>query len=581
MLTSDQRIGRDAITSLLIVLAGLALCVRFLGASSAAQEPALNAPPSTLRVTTRLVLVDVVVRDKHRKPMLNLTQSDFKILDNGKEQKIATFEQERPGARAKGATSVLPALPPHIYTNRPEYSQPQGPLTVLLLDALNTPLKDQSYAREEMIHYLKTQLATGARIAVFTLGQNLEVVQDFTEDPALLKSAVENFTPNQSIELSVEDVDHRMPAPPRELGESGSAAAAIRAKMAVLRDFYQDQAALAGRTRFDTTLGAFQVIARALYGYTGRKHLVWLTAAPPLWLQNFQPTSPFGALSKTYQMLADARVSIYPVDARGLIGVSVLDASTSGMDEWGFGADGSEFADRLLWNSMKTVSTQDFMRQMAASTGGLAFTSRNDLDHAVEEALDDGVGYYVMGFYPTDSKNDRKYHKVQVSVDRPGFDLGYRRGYFAAAPGEAWATAPNDGVKNAQVAFAMRPDAPGAIMVRFDARVIPATTPKGVQVSIDLLIDAGTLSSERVNGKRRYDFSVHVAAYGADGKLAAHEDFSDHADIKEEAVAGLLQQGFPVHTQIELNGGRYQLRIGVQDTKSNFLGTLPVELTLE
>ncbi len=581
MLTSDQRIGPRAVTSLRIALAGLALCVRILAASSAAQEPASNVPPSTLRVTTRLVLVDVVVRDKHRKPVLDLTQSDFKLFENGKEQQLATFELERPGTGAKGATSALPALPPHIYTNRPEYSQPQGPLTVLLLDALNTPMKDQAYAREEMIHYLKTQLASGSRIAVFTLGQNLELVQDFTDDPALLRSAVESFKPNQSIELSLEDVDRRMPAPPRGLGGSGAAAAAIRAKMAILRDFYEKQGAIAARMRSDTTLSALQAIARALYGYTGRKNLVWLTAAPPLWLRDLQPTSSFGALAKTSQMLANARISIYPVDARGLIGVSVLDASSPVTDYMGFAAGGTEFADMLFLNSMKMGSTQEFMRQVAVSTGGLAFTSRNDLDHAVEEALDDGAAYYVIGFYPSESNYDRRYHKVQVDVDRPGFDLGYRRGYFAAAPGEAWANAPNDGVKNAQVAFAMRPDAPGANMVRFDARVIPATTSKGVQVSIDLLIDAGTLSSESVNGKRRYDFSVHVAAYGPDGKLAANEDFSDHADIKEDAVAGLLQQGFPVHTRMELKAGRYQIRIAVQDTKSSFLGTLPVELTLE
>lgn len=575
MLTSVQLGGTRA--KLFSRIALLALFVHFFGAYSGAQGPSSNAPPSTLRVTTRLVLVDVVVRDKHRKPVVDLTQSDFKLFDNGNEQRIAAFGLERPGARPRGATEPLPALPPHIYTNRPEYSQPQVPMTVLLLDALNTPMKDQAYAREEMIHYLKTQLANGSRIAVFTLGQNLELVQDFTDDPALLRAAVDSFKPNRSMELSVEDVDRRMPAAPRELGVSG----AIAAKMAILREFYQEQAALSGRTRFDTTLGAFQAIARALYGYDGRKNLVWLTAAPPLWLQNFEPTSPFSVLSKTYQMLADARVSIYSVDARGLIGLSVLDASSPGTNDYGGLIGGTEFADALYINSFKAGSAQAFMRQMAASTGGLAFTSRNDLDHAVEEALEDGAAYYVIGFYPTGSPTDRKYHKVQVDIDRSGFDLGYRRGYFSVAPGEAWATVLDDEAKNAQVAFAMRPDAPGASMLRFDARVIPTTTPTGVQVSVDLLIDAGTLSSEEANGKRRYDFSVHVAAYGPDGKLAAHNDFSDRSEVKEQDVGVLILQGFPVHSQIELQKGRYQLRIAVQDTKSSFLGTLPIELDLQ
>ncbi|HLQ76421.1 MAG TPA: hypothetical protein VK210_03650, partial [Terriglobia bacterium] len=55
-------------------------------ASSGAQLPS----DGTIQVTTRLVEISVVVRDKNG-PVTGLTKENFTVLDNGKVQRIDVF----------------------------------------------------------------------------------------------------------------------------------------------------------------------------------------------------------------------------------------------------------------------------------------------------------------------------------------------------------------------------------------------------------------------------------------------------------------------------------------------------------
>src|SRR5258708_7137344 len=165
----------------------------------------LNTP--AVRVTSRLVLVDAVVTDKSGQRIKGLTKDDFTVLENGKPQKVSVFSFESVAPPAQ----QMPALPANVYTNRPEYDMPKGPLTLVLLDGLNTPAADQGYARSQILKYLGTQLQPGQPVAVYTLAGSLRLLQDFTGDVALLKAAVEHFNPQVSVELQVENVSAVLP----------------------------------------------------------------------------------------------------------------------------------------------------------------------------------------------------------------------------------------------------------------------------------------------------------------------------------------------------------------------------------
>src|SRR5579884_2933293 len=145
---------------------------------------------ATFRAETHQVLVDVVVVDHSGHFVAGLKPGDFTILEDGKPQKVAAF-----GMHAASLTQPKPApkvtLPPHQYTNY-AIADPQKPITIILMDVLNTVVQDQAYAHKQMIEFLKA-LPAGQRVALFALGTRLRMIQGFTGDSDTLVAAAEKL----------------------------------------------------------------------------------------------------------------------------------------------------------------------------------------------------------------------------------------------------------------------------------------------------------------------------------------------------------------------------------------------------
>src|SRR5271167_1789211 len=144
---------------------------------SAQQAPA-DVPTITIRVNTRLVVVDVVVRDKKGQPVTGLKSEDFTLEENGKKQRVSVFVP--PGITNHAVATPVPA---GVLSNHPENVSPAGVPTVLLLDAANSSFTNQAYARSQMLKYVLEQGQTGRPMAVLTLTNRLSVLQQFTSDP--------------------------------------------------------------------------------------------------------------------------------------------------------------------------------------------------------------------------------------------------------------------------------------------------------------------------------------------------------------------------------------------------------------
>ena len=92
------------------------------GWSQAAPPSPAQIPAPTIRVSTHMVLVDVVVTDKQGKALPGLRPEDFVVEENGKVQKVASLA-------TPSENSPAVALPPGIYSNRAQYRSPGGPIT--------------------------------------------------------------------------------------------------------------------------------------------------------------------------------------------------------------------------------------------------------------------------------------------------------------------------------------------------------------------------------------------------------------------------------------------------------------------
>ncbi|MFI5105766.1 MAG: VWA domain-containing protein, partial [Terriglobales bacterium] len=241
---------------------------------SAQQTPA-DVPSITIRANTRLVIVDAVVTDKKGQPVPGLKAEDFTVEENGKKQKVSIYV---PPAVANKAASTPP--PPGILSNHPEYVSPAGIPTVLLLDATNSPFKEQAYARSQMLKYVLEQGQSGRPMAVVTLGERLHVLQQFTSDPQILMTAIKNFRPVEQI-LQPGAAPAPTAVSPDVSGPGARVALSIAVIQEQLASFSSLQIDYNLERRTVITIEAMRSLARMLGGLPGRKNVVWLTADLP------------------------------------------------------------------------------------------------------------------------------------------------------------------------------------------------------------------------------------------------------------------------------------------------------------
>ena len=581
---------RQRVRQVWTVLLSLALIAP--GFATAQEKPTSDVPTPALRVTTRLVMVDAVVRDKAGQPVTDLQASNFTVSEKGKPQKIAVFALERPAAAA-----TPPPLPANVFTNRPGYRMPEGPLTILLLDGMNTQISNQNYARQQLLKYLKTQHQANQRMAVFALGNTLRVLQDFTSDPRLLRAALENYGVTESSALA--EASPRSPS--KQVGTDPRLGGLVAEHVTgLLHQFETEQSATNLERRISGTLAALRLIARAMAGYHGRKNLVWVSASFPVVLfpdaalpsvhmtllgtqnattnvmRSYEPE-----LKATENLLSQAQVAVYPVDARGLVGGgSVADASNSGLNEAGLLRLGADYGREVTNQSAQLVDSTASMKDLADETGGRAYTSRNDIDNAVALGIADGSTYYLIGYYPEDKSADGSFRKVSVEVNRPDVQVRHRPGYYAIDDVKA-TRQKGEKEKEAELMMAMGTESLTTNMVVFDSRITPPAAAGG-PVTVEVLVNPRTLSTESLGGgQQQLSVNFYAAAFAPDGKVVAHKESKIEAPLSAEQYAKLQQGGLPFQAQLDLKPGNYSVRIAIRDNRTGYFGTLEAPLSLK
>ncbi len=128
-----------------------------------------------------------------------------------------------------------------------------------------------------------------------------------------------------------------------------------------------------------------------------------------------------------------ANATFYPIDPRGL---TVFDTPIMRQDVPGPAPAMVPLpVDRAMLTSRLTS-----LRTLADATDGLAIVDSNNLARGLQRVVSDLSSYYLIGYYST-GKLDGKFHPISVRVKRPGVRVRARRGYLAATPATAAATA--------------------------------------------------------------------------------------------------------------------------------------------
>jgi VWFA-related protein len=562
------------------------LLLLFLGVSAGlvfgqGSKPSEN---TTIHATTRWVLVNVVATDKQGLPVQDLKRDDFSILEDGKTQPLASFSVEKLAvAKTSGKAR---SLPEHIYTNRPEYNTLTGPLTLVLLDELNTPWQDQSYARRQLLEYLGKQNSFNQPVAIMVLRDSLTLLQNFTSDPRLLTEAVTKYRPGLS-NLDIVDLPDNNPVPanPVVVPSSDPQSRGMFSSNAVLAQHLGDEdAAFNKDRRVAMTLAAFRVIGRALAGYPGRKKMVWISGGiPAAFFPKEQSAldsthSYSDDIGRTDNLLTDAQVSVYSIDAKGLATLDFPYQGSVGRDPSSGQIQNPALAQSVAAGDL--YESQAAMKEIAEQTGGRDYTNQNDIARLIDSTMTDGNLYYALAYVPQNKKWNGGFRKIQVKVNRKGVDLRYRRGYFAT---ELQLKNTDDKNQDAELMAALRGGSLPATMVWFDTRIVPATaSEQPSQVNIDTLIYSQTVPcEEQTDGTHRCNVELHVAAISHDGSVVTHDDKKLESTISASTYDALRQRGIPFHSKFALQPGDYQICFAVRDNQTGSVGTLQVPLTVK
>jgi VWFA-related protein len=589
-------------------LALVGLCVpAFPAQTSAVVDP--DSPSTTLKLNVRTVLVDLVVTDKAGKAVPGLTKDDFQILEDGKPQTISFFEQKFSASPSEAAAPA--PLPPNTFTNVPTV-MPNDSVNVLMMDALNTAEGDQSYVHKEMVRYLGA-LPPTVRIAVFLLSEKLRIIQGFTQNPTVLQAAIKRLAanPNSSALLPTIESTNADNAAVNLVQETAAANGyggvpdATEAAMAgALAQFQGQERSFEEHQRVLMTLQALQQIAQYLSGVPGRKNLVWFVGVLPPCLPAVTSEAaltnggcPYTEMAKkTADMLADARVSIYPIDARGLTTHTLYSAENPIMPGQPktnpnviAGQSNSMNADLQTTNNNMAG-----MDQLAEATGGKAHYGGNDFKGFLTDDIENGSRFYTLTYTPTDRTEVGKERHIEIKAVSAIYKLSYRRNYYEDSPKQAKAAA------SAAASDPLRPmmdrGMPDFTELRYRMTVQPAEaqpaagTPHAgdnaalaapttrFTVRFSLATDGLTLTPGP-DGVRHGAVEVALVAYSQAGKPLNWEARYIGLSIRPEQYAAAQAGGIPFHFDIDAPPGDVYLRTGIYDQASSKAGTLEIPLT--
>jgi len=387
--------------------------------AAGAQQTGQNAPSKgsqtpPISVSTQLVVETVAVKDKKGNSVEGLTAKDFIVTEDGVPQAIAFFEHER----LPETLSVAPAAQPEpenitIYHKLAMTRiSPEAPgnirykdrrLMALYFDMTAMPPGDQLRSLVASQKFIRTQMTSVDLVSILRYsGGAVEVLQDFTDDRNRLLSIIETMVVGE---------DQAWDESPDDASTSDVGAA-----------FGQDDSEF-NIFNTDRQLAALQTAAKMLGQLSEKKSLVYFASGLRLNALNNQ-----AQLHATIDAAIRAGVSFWPIDARGLVAQAPLGDATVGSP----GNIGMYTGASALAGTNNFQQSQDTLYALAGDTGGKALLDYNDLTKGIVQAQHAVSSYYILGYYTSNSAQDGKFRRVNISLDaKVSANLDYRHGYYA------------------------------------------------------------------------------------------------------------------------------------------------------
>lgn len=580
----------------------------------------------TIRISTELVQMDVVVTDRNGRIVKGLSKDDFEIYEKGKRQPLSFLEFVEAVSRSKPVGETAESRAQQSLNHDPTEKDIRR-IFAFVIDDLTVRFDDLIYVRQMLSNFVEKQMQPTDLVAIVRTVGGKGLLQQFTTDKDLLRRAIVSLLPvNHPLSVSDELLGDR-PLINQNAGQ-GAQSNRLQPTSTAARAAAESAAAAAGESldsamdvsgdvidinsvaddsdkslRAFMTLGMASFVIDSMEELPGRKSLVLISGGLPL--LDGQSGSTVGRVSSLLNLLTDnatrAAVSIHTMDIRGVTAYGELrsiddlatpnvlpptptgSAGGGGLDMGGTRRGGSRTSDARIkaasvvdLNTLGNRSaftgrdTQEGLKSLAHATGGISIVNTNNFNQGLERILATSEGYYLVAYTPSDAKFDGDFRKVEVKVKGEGLKVHSRRGYFARAAKETETVSDKRGQLLAAIKSPLaRRD------VDLDAVLLyKATASDRGSIDIHMVIDTKKLQFDQADNKYRANLDVAAFVFDEFGKLRGGFSDSIKPDLSPDQFKQAARGGLTYTASTSLPSGVYHMKLVVRDNETGALGTL-------
>ena len=524
-----------------------------------------------LRVSVKLVLARVVVRDSKGNSIGNLQKDDFELFDNGKPQIISSFDVHHgPGAPAASTSTVA--------TNAvtPVENPPTLPLryVVYLFDDLHLNFGDLSMVRTAANRRFEA-LAPTERVAIYsTSGQTS---QDFTDDRSQLVETAKKLMPrpllgseiNPCPDISFYMADYIVNKHDPDVLQTAinnyvncaHPPAQLMPSVPSIVESYADQALQIGEHESRLALGVLQNVVRRVSAMPGQRALVLVS-----------PGFLTPELEYDYNDIIDralrGQVVISSLDARGLYTVIPGgDASNPGDPDVPIPGQRIPSTPRSLLDTQEAAANDDILAVLAYSTGGTFFHNNNDMNEGLRRVADLPESYYMLGFTPQNLKLDGKFHTLKVTLKTKGkFDLQSRRGYFAPKHDIDAAEEAKREIEDEVLSSEELHDLPVALHTQFFK-----AADNSAKLTVLARVDVKRLHYKQTENRSENKLTIVTAVFDRNGNFMEATEKTVEMKWKSETLQNKLSSGITLKSSFDVKPGRYLVRVVARDSEQQVM----------
>ena len=516
---------------------------------------------ATIRSTVSLVEIDVQITNRDGKPVKGLKQEQFTITEDGKPQKISTFEyNDIEQVETAGKGDQAPITVPLGTVTSPEEIKAvvrDHRMIVMFFDLTSLQAEDLLRSTRAAQKYLQEQMTSADLVGVVAFGNTLKVVANFTNDRELLKQAVDALVPGHEAALA----------------QLADAATAANGEAAVTED--TGAAFTADDTEFnifntDRKLAAVEALCEVLEGIPGKKSIIEFTSG--ITQTGEENRSELIAATNSANR---SNVSIYSVDSRGL-----LTATPGGDASVGASGGNAMFTGAtVISQSQSRQDSRETLATLSGDTGGRAFFDVGDFGKIFQSVQNDTSGYYLVGYYSTNAATDGAWRRVRVKVDPlpAGVHIRAREGYYAPKNFGVFTT--EDRERQLEEAFQSEtPEVELPVAVETAEFRLNANQ---VFVPIDAKLASSALQWAQKRGSREtvFDFAAEVRDAKSNRVVGALRD-TITVKIDAEHFQDIQQRALVYQGGIILAPGEYKLKFLARENESGRIGTFEQNISL-